>query len=131
LQSGQAIALEIVRSGKRYGASITLAERPQAAPEPTPQQQPPTRQGMGLVVRDLSPQQSSQMSLSAKPLPVVTQVAPGSPADRAGLRVGDVIMEANGASDPSSAQVADLARSGSLLLRLKRGESYFYTALKK
>ncbi len=86
---------------------------------------------MGLIVRDLSAQQAAQMGLSAKPLPVVTQVAPGSPADRAGLRPGDVVLEANGAAEPSSAQMSDLARSGSLLLRVKRGEAFFYTALKR
>jgi serine protease Do len=132
LQTGQALALEIIRGGKRYGATITLSERPEAPLDPTPlQQSPSTRQGMGLIVRDLSAQQAAQMGLSAKPLPVVTQVAPGSPADRAGLRPGDVILEANGASEPTSAQMADLARPGSLLLRVKRGEAYFYTALKR
>jgi S1-C subfamily serine protease len=132
LQTGQALALEIIRGGKRYGTTITLSERPEAPLDPTPQQQSPsTRQGMGLIVRDLSAPQAAQMALPAKPLPVVTQVAPGSPADRAGLRPGDVILEANGASEPTSAQMADLARSGSLLLRAKRGEAYFYTALKR
>jgi Do/DeqQ family serine protease len=132
LQTGQPLALEIIRGGKRYGATITLAERPEAPTDPTPLQQPAsTRQGMGLIVRDLSPQQAAQMGLSAKLAPVVTQVAPGSPADRAGLRPGDVILEANGTAEPSSAQMADLARSGSLLLRVKRGEAYFYTALKR
>jgi serine protease Do len=132
LHTGQPLALEIIRGGKRYGATITLADRPEAPTEPTPQQQPAsTRQGMGLIVRDLSPQQAAQMGLSAKLAPVVTQVAPGSPADRAGLRPGDVILEANGTAEPSSAQMADLARAGSLLLRVKRGEAYFYTALKR
>jgi S1-C subfamily serine protease len=68
---------------------------------------------------------------SSHPLPMVTQVSPGSAADREGLRAGDVIVEANGASDPNSAQVADAARSGTALLRIKRGDSYFYAALKK
>jgi serine protease Do len=132
LQTGQALSLEIIRGGKRYATTITLSERPEAPAEPTPPQPTPSaRQGMGLVVRDLSPQQAAQMGLPSKALPVVTQVAPGSPADRAGLRTGDVILEANGSSEPSSAQMADLARSGSLLLRAKRGESYFYTALKR
>jgi hypothetical protein len=45
--------------------------------------------------------------------------------------VGDVIIEANGAAEPSSAQVAEFARQGALLLRLKRGDAYFYAALKK
>jgi serine protease Do len=132
LQTGQALALEIIRGGKRYGTTITLTERPEATPDPTPLQQGATaHQGMGLVVRDLSPQQAAQMGLSSKPLPVVTQVAPGSTADRSGLRAGDVILEANGTIEPTSTQVADLARSGSLLLRVKRGDGYFYAALKR
>jgi S1-C subfamily serine protease len=62
---------------------------------------------------------------------VVTQVTPGSAADRSGLRGGDVIVEANGTVDPTSAQVAEAGKTGSLLLRVKRGDAYFYAALKK
>ncbi len=129
---GQPVALEIVRAGRHYAATATLSERPEAPVAPVPAQEPPSRhQGMGLVVRDLTPQQAAEMNLTAKPLPVLTQVAPGSPSDRAGLRVGDVIVEANGVSEPTSAQVADVARTGALLLRVKRGDGYFYTAIKK
>jgi serine protease Do len=129
---GQPVQLEIVRAGQHYGATVTLSERPEAAIQPVPaQQQALPHQGLGLVVRDLAPQQATQMGLPAKPLPVVTQVTPGSSADREGLRVGDVIVEANATTDPTSAQVAELARAGALLLRLKRGDSYFYAALKK
>jgi hypothetical protein len=45
--------------------------------------------------------------------------------------VGDVIVEANGTPNPTSAHVAELAHSGTLLVRLKRADSYFYAALKK
>jgi serine protease Do len=129
---GQSIALEIIRGGQHYGASVTLSERPEAAVEATPAQQPAVPQkGMGLIVRDLSPDQAAQMGLAAKPLPVLTQVAPGSTADRSGLRVGDVIVEANGTPEPNSGQVAEFAKGGSLLLRVKRADSYFYAALKK
>jgi Do/DeqQ family serine protease len=129
---GQAVPLEIIRGGQHYGANVTLTERPEAAVEPAPvQQQTVPHNGLGLVVRDLAPQQAGQMGLPARSLPIVTQVAPGSAADREGMRVGDVIVEANGASNPTSAQLADAARSGTLLLRVKRGEAYFYAALKK
>jgi S1-C subfamily serine protease len=129
---GQPVQLEIVRAGQHYGASVTLAERPESAIPPVPaQQQALPHHGLGLIVRDLAPQQAAQMGLSAKPLPAITQVTPGSPADREGLRVGDVIVEANGTAEPTSAQVADLARSGPLLLRVKRGDRYFYAALRK
>jgi Do/DeqQ family serine protease len=129
---GQAVQLEIIRAGQHYGASVVLSERPEAPIKPVPaQQQALPHQGLGLVVRDLAPQQAAQMGLPAKSLPVVTQVTPGSPADREGLRAGDVIVEANGNADPTSTQVADLARSGALLLRVKRGDTYRYEVLKK
>jgi len=129
---GQAIQLEIIRGGQHYGAQVTLTERPEPPVEQAPvQQQALPHSGLGLVVRDLAPQQASQMGLGARQVPIVTQVTPGSAADREGLRAGDVIVECNGASDPTSAQVADAARGGSLLLRLKRGDSFFYAALKK
>jgi serine protease Do len=129
---GQAVALEIVRAGQHYAAQVVLAERPEAAVEPTPiQQQSIPHNGLGLIVRDLAAQQAAQMGLAAHPVPIVTQVAPGSPADREGLRAGDIIVEANGVSEPTSAQVAEAARAGALLLRLKRGDAYFYAALKK
>jgi Do/DeqQ family serine protease len=129
---GQAVQLEIIRSGQHYGAQVTLSERPEPAVEPAPvQQQALPHNGLGLVVRDLAPQQASQMGLAARPLPIVTQVAPGSSADREGLRTGDVIVEANGVADPNSAQVAEAARSGTLLVRVRRGDAFFYAALKK
>jgi Do/DeqQ family serine protease len=129
---GQSVQLEIIRAGQHYGASVVLSERPEAPVEAAPvQQQTAPHQGMGLVVRDLAPRQAEQMNLPAKPLPVLTQVTPGSAADRAGLRIGDVIVEANGVQDPTSAQVADAAKTGTLLLRVKRGDAFFYAALKK
>ncbi|HEY1694888.1 MAG TPA: trypsin-like peptidase domain-containing protein [Polyangiaceae bacterium] len=129
---GQPVQLEIVRSGQHYGASVTLAERPERPVEPTPAQQPyQPHQGLGLIVRDLAPSQAAQMGLPSRALPIVTQVQPASVADREGLRVGDVIVEANGTANPTSQQVADAARSGTVLLRLKRGDAFFYAALKK
>jgi hypothetical protein len=58
-------------------------------------------------------------------------VAAGSTADREGLRVNDLIVEANGVVEPTSAQVADMAKNGSLLLRVRRGDAYYYAALTK
>ena len=48
--------------------------------------------------------------------------------------VGDFLwvdLNANGVQDPTSSQVADAGKTGALLLRLKRGDAYFYAALKK
>ncbi len=128
---GQAIPLEIVRGGNHYGAQVTLVERPEPHADASPAQPPSAHQGLGLVVRDLAPAQVAQLGLGQRALPIVTQVSPGSVADREGLRTGDVIVEVNGAQDPTSSQVADAAKAGALVLRVKRGDGFFYAALKK
>jgi S1-C subfamily serine protease len=129
---GQTVPLEIIRGGKRYGASATLAPRPEPPIAPLPvQQQGVPQAGLGLSVRELPPVQSQQLGLPAKPLSMISVVAPGSAADRAGLKVGDVIVEADGIADPTAQQVLDAARDGQLLLRLRRRDASFYAALRK
>lgn len=129
---GQTVALEIIRDGKRYGTNAVLTARPETAVPPLPvQQQGVPQAGLGISVRDLTPQQASQLGLPPKPVPVVTSIGPGSPADRAGLKVGDVIVEADGVQDPSATQLAEAAKDGQLLVRVRRREGTFYAAMKK
>ncbi|MBS2016880.1 MAG: trypsin-like peptidase domain-containing protein [Deltaproteobacteria bacterium] len=129
---GQTVQLEILRDGKRYGTNMTLTARPEATVPPLPvQQQGVPQSGLGLSVRDLTREQASQLGLPVKPLPLVTSIAPGSAADRAGLKPGDVIVEADGVQEPSSTQLADAAKDGQLLVRVRRREASFYAAMKK
>ncbi len=126
------VELVIIRGGQRYGAAVMLAPRPEPPVPPVPAQQVTTPQaGLGMSVRDLSPQQSQSMGLPAKSFSVISQVAPGSAADRAGLKVGDVIVEADGMADPTPAQVQQAAADGVLVLRVRRRDSFFYAALRK
>jgi S1-C subfamily serine protease len=129
---GQTVQLEIVRAGQHYGANVVLTARPEQPVPPAPvQQQSAPNSGLGLSVRDITAQQAQHAGLGAHVLPVVTHVVPGSGADRAGLKQGDVIIEADGIQDPTSAQVQQAAQDGSLLLRLKREENFFYAALRR
>jgi S1-C subfamily serine protease len=129
---GQTIQLEIVRDGKKYGTNMTLTARPEAAVPTLPvQQQGVPQAGLGHSVRDLTPQQSTQLGLAAKPLPIITTISPGSAADRAGLKPGDVIVEADGIQDPTANQLSDAAKDGQLLVRVRRRDASFYAAMKK
>lgn len=129
---GHTVPLEIVRDGKRYGSSALLTARPEATIPPLPvQQQGVPQAGLGLTVRDLTAQQAAQLGLAAKPLPVVTSISPGSAADRAGLKAGDVIIEADGTTEPTSAQLSEAAKDGQLLVRVRRRDQAFYAAMKK
>jgi len=129
---GQTVQLEIIRDGKKYGTNMTLTARPEPSAPPLPvQQQGVPQSGLGLSVRDVTPQQAAQLGLPSKPLPIVTSISPGSAADRAGLKPGDVIVEADGIQDPTSNQLADAAKDGQLLVRVRRREASFYAAMKK
>lgn len=128
---GKTVQLEIVRDGKRYGTKTTLSARPEQPVSPLPvQQQGAPQRGLGMSVRDLTPAQAQQMGLS-RPVPIVTQVASGSAAERAGLKAGDVIVEADGVAEPSSAKLQEVAKDGVVLVRIRRRNATFYAALKK
>jgi serine protease Do len=71
------------------------------------------------------------MGVPSKPLPIITSIAPGSSADRAGLKPGDVIVEADGIVEPNANQLADAAKDGQLLVRVRRRDATFYAAMKK
>jgi S1-C subfamily serine protease len=122
---GKQIQLEVIRDGKHYATGITLAARPEPAVAPLPVQQAGVPQsGLGLAVRDVSS--------VGKPAAQVSNVAPGSAADRAGLRVGDVIVEVDGVADPTAIKVQEAAADGVLVMRIRRGSAgYYYAAVKK
>jgi serine protease Do len=115
---GTTVPLEVFRSGKRYGASVTLAARTEPAPPPIPAQLEATRgPGLGLTLRD------------APPGCQITAVAVGSTADRAGVRPGDLIVEADGTNNPGLSAVQQAASDGHLLLRVRRRDAFYYLAL--
>ncbi len=129
---GDTVALEIVREGKKYGSSAILAARPEAQAAPLPvQQQNVPQAGLGFSVRDLSADQARELNLPQKQLPIVTSIVPGSAADRAGVKVGDVIVEADGKVEPTPHELQEAAKDGAVILRLRRRDAAFYAALKK
>jgi S1-C subfamily serine protease len=129
---GQNVQVEVVRGGRHYGTGVTLVARPEPPVPALPaQQQSAPQQGLGLGVRDLTPQQATSLGLPARSLPMVSTVVPGSAADRAGLRSGDVIVEVDGVSYATSQQLQQSAADGQLLLRLRRQDKDFYAALRR
>jgi S1-C subfamily serine protease len=129
---GQTVQVEVVRAGRHYGTMLTFVARPEPPVAELPVQQQTTPQsGLGLAVRSLTPEQSAQLGLPSRELVMVSTAVPGSAADRAGLHAGDVIVEADGVAYPSTKQLEEAAADGQLLLRVRRRDQDFYTALRK
>lgn len=66
---------------------------------------------LGLVVQAVSRRQARELSLDKAEGAWVTEVLPGSPAEQAGLRAGDVILRFNGQALPSSRELPPLVGS--------------------
>jgi Do/DeqQ family serine protease len=125
---GDAVPLEVVRAGKRYQTKVTLESRNEPPPPPLPmERQTPRDASVGLKLRDIADGGRQGGATVAQ----ITAVAPDSAADRGGLRTGDVVLEADGAKNPSSAAVQNAVKDGRVLLRVKRGNATFYTALRR
>jgi serine protease Do len=71
------------------------------------------------------------LGMPARAFAAVVQVAAGSAGDRAGLRGGDVIIEADGVMEPNASQVMQASQDGHMLLRVRRREAAFYAAVRR
>lgn len=63
---------------------------------------------LGLEAQDLTPQLATAFQIDASGGAVVTGIEQGSPADKAGLKVGDVIIQVNGRQIRSSVDIHNL-----------------------
>ncbi|MFZ5585133.1 MAG: DegQ family serine endoprotease [Thermodesulfobacteriota bacterium] len=111
---GKEVKLKLVREGKPRELTAVVGELKDEAPAERGEEK--TKTTLGLTLQKLTPELAKELGLGIKKGLVVTGVAAGSPAEEAGLRRGDVILEA--AQKPVT-NVNDFA---SLAGRLKPGE---------
>ncbi|MBM4298309.1 MAG: PDZ domain-containing protein, partial [Deltaproteobacteria bacterium] len=89
---------------------------------------------LGMTVQRLTPQVAESLGLEKTEGVVVTQVEPGSAADEAGIRRGDVILEIDRKAvrsvDEYKKSVATIRKGRGVLFLVRRGESTLFLALK-
>jgi serine protease Do len=97
---GRAIRLVVVRDRARVPVLVTIGEMPNEEPVA----EAATDETWGLSVEPLAPDSGRRLGLPGSHGLVVTEVVPGGPADRGGLRRGDVILDVRGRriSDPET-----------------------------
>jgi serine protease Do len=128
----ETVTLTVHREGKQQQVQVKLGERPDleglaTAPEGGREEDPGLK--VGLRLQDVDPRMAPGIRQGA----MITYVEPGSPADRAGLQPGMVIVEAGGKQVRNPREFAQMVRgskSGTrLLLRIQVGESRLLRAL--
>jgi serine protease Do len=129
--------LGLLRQGKEMEISVELGERPRSRGEQAPQQEQPQEkagQKLGLSLQTLTPNIAGQLGYDKDQGAVIADVAPGSPADEAGLQQGDLIKEVNRRSVRNVQDFQNAvksARSGEVVAFLiRRGSGTFYVGIK-
>ena len=130
---GQVAALTVVRGTDQKQFSLKVGQRPEEenavgrgeAPEVEPEGKDVAAK-LGMALAPVTGEVQSQLGLENDEGMVVTNVQPEGPADRAGLRRGDVILELNRQAvrqpEEVKALLAKVKDNDLVLLRVRRGD---------
>ncbi|MGZ8498249.1 MAG: DegQ family serine endoprotease [Candidatus Binatia bacterium] len=129
-QVDKKVRMKVVRDKKEMVLGVAVGELKDeevvaAAPE---------KGELGLTVQRLTPQIAESLGLEKSEGVVVSAVEPGSAADDAGIRRGDVLMEIDRRPvrtlDEYRKMVAEIKKGRGVLFLVRRGESTLFLALK-
>ena len=128
--AGKTISVKVIRDSKEMTFTVKVTEMPEGK---IPTSSHMSSEGLGLTVQNITPQVMSQLQLRDKSGVVIVNVQPGSPADEAGMQVGDVIKEVNrisvkDISDYNSA-MQKTGKGKPVLLLVKRANQTFYVTI--
>lgn len=137
-KSGTEISMKILRSGKEFTVKIIIKELPREVAEVTTEQIPREAESTilaGLTVMDLSKEIIRQLGFNkGERGVVVVRVEPGSPADEAEIKKGDIIKEIDkreiGNLNDYTRISSNIKRNSSVLLFINRSGKKFYVILK-
>ncbi|MBI2882153.1 MAG: trypsin-like peptidase domain-containing protein [Candidatus Tectomicrobia bacterium] len=126
--------LQLIRGGKRTTVRVTVRElheatpAPQRPPQPAPLFHPP----LGVDLRPLTPAMAGRLGLEDPAGLIVATVDPESPADRAGVKRGDVIRSVGLQAVRTLEGVQEILRGqkgAEILVLIQRGDRRFFTLL--
>lgn len=134
---GRIVDLVVHRRGRKVPFRIKMAAMPGMNDAPRgdragePRRRPKVQSPLGLTVEDLDRRGRRQLGVEAGA--AVANVDAGSPAARAGLRRGDVVVQVNGEAVGGARDLVDRldgAKEGSIVrLLVQRGEHRVFIAL--
>jgi len=129
---GREVKVTLLRDGKQKSVTVKIAELKEQEVAEAPAEEKSAETG-GLRGQNLTPDLAERLGIAEDHGVVVVAVESGSPADEAGLRRGDVIVEVDRAAVKDVTELKarlSKAEKGALLL-IRRGDSTVFVALKK
>jgi serine protease Do len=136
---GRTVGLKVLRDGASLALEVKVAKRSDEKDEAAAvdEQEPGGKEGgkarVGLRVQDLTKELAERLGLDGTRGALVAEVVAGSPAERAGIERGDVVLEVNRQEVADAAAFAKLVRAAQpektllLLVRAGNGGTRFVT----
>ena len=132
LKPGSTAKVGIIRDGAKREVELKVARLPGPKEEMAKATKPALQKDLGIEGQKLTPEVKKQVGAKAKKGVVITNVLPDSPASAAGLRRGDIIIEANRKPVSDTKQLQEALKKGKNtgnLLVVERKGTTFYVAL--
>jgi serine protease Do len=127
---GTTVQVKILRDGKEVTLPLSVGEMKENEVVASAQEG-----DLGLTVQPVTPEIAQSLGLDRAEGLVITEVKPGSAADEAGLRAGDLIAQINRRPVKNLAdynrEMARNEKGKSVLLLVRRGQSSLFLALKR
>jgi S1-C subfamily serine protease len=125
------VKVEVLRGGKEKTLEVKVGRLDE--PEQFAKAgEPSALEDLGFEVEDLTPELMQRFGVEASKGVVVTAVRSVSPAEDAGLRVGDVILEAEFDPVKNAAELRErLGGVESAVLLVSRGDSTVFTTIRR
>jgi serine protease Do len=132
-EPGKQVPMVVKRGGKEQTIQIKVGKMPSEKPEVAEAPAEAEQGKWGLALRELDSETAQRLNVSPREGVLIAGVQSGSPAEEAGLRTGDVVLEVNREKVTSVKEAQEAVRKQKkdepLVLLLRRGESSLYAAL--
>jgi serine protease Do len=131
---GEEIKVKIIRRAELKEILVKVGKLPQERGTLVDSNEP-AQEKLGLTLQEINPQVARQMGLKVEQGVLVADVLSGSPADKSGIRRGDVIREINDEAvltvDEALKAIAKAGQDDPILFRVQRDQGSFFVAMAK
>jgi serine protease Do len=129
---GKEVSVKVSRNGKVTDRPVKIGEMEEKEKTAT-SKAPSSHKSLGVTVQNLTPEIAKGLGLKKESGVVVTGVEPGSPAENAGIKTGDVIREVNRKplkdTEDFIQKVEKAKDQENVLLLLQRGQNSLFAAV--
>ena len=132
LHVGEKVFIKVIRSGKDKVFNLTVAER-KDKPETVQAREKSSQVYFGIIAQDITPEISRRLGVPRDAGVVIVDVENGSPAEDAGLRPQDIVVQVNRVRISSIKQytkeISKAAEKRNVTLLIQRGKSRVIVSL--